>query len=374
MAGIYIHVPFCKQACSYCDFHFSTTFESYRKQLIDTMCQEIQIRKNEIDGLKIKTIYFGGGTPSLLNETELDLIFNFLRKHYSIDEKAEITLECNPDDVDIEKLKLWSKIGVNRLSIGVQSFNDEDLKWMNRAHNSKMANDSLKNINEFGFLTTLDLIYGLPNASTEEWEGNILKALKFKPDHISAYCLTVEPKTLLHHQVQKSKINIPSEDEQNAQFELLIELLKRNGYSQYEISNFARNNKYALHNSNYWLGEPYLGIGPSAHSFDGKFKRKWNVSNNTKYIKSINKSETYWEEENLNVSERANEIILTRLRTVWGIDLEEISSLIKLTDEFTKKIQSFIEQGFIYTKNNHIYLTDLGKNFADRIASELFFD
>lgn len=374
MAGIYIHVPFCKQACSYCDFHFSTTFEPYRKQLIDAMCQEVKNRRNEHGSNQINTIYFGGGTPSLLNETELDLIFNSLKKHYSISENAEITLECNPDDVDIEKLKLWKKIGVNRLSIGVQSFNDKDLKWMNRAHNSKMAIDSLDKINEIGFLTTLDLIYGLPNASTKEWKDNILKALEFKPDHISAYCLTVEPKTLLHHQVEKNRINIPTEDEQNTQFKLLIELLKTNGYTQYEISNFARDDKFAVHNSNYWLGKPYLGIGPSAHSFDGKFKRRWNVANNSKYIKSINESKTYWDEENLNNSERANEIILTRLRTIWGVDLNEVASFVSITDVFSNKVQSFIEQGFLEVKNSHIFLTELGKNFADRIAGDLFFD
>lgn len=372
MAGIYIHIPFCKQACTYCDFHFSTTFASYRKRLIKAMQKELVMRSNELPGEVFATIYFGGGTPSLLTEEELSALLTTVKKHYTLDLK-EVTLEANPDDITPEKLLIWKNAGIDRLSIGVQSFMEEDLKWMKRAHNAQEAHKALRNAKTAQFKITLDLIYGLPNRSLAEWNQNITTALSYNPEHISAYCLTVEDKTALAHLVKTKKIPLVSDDEQAKQFEQLIQRLAENGYEQYEISNFAKDGAYAIHNSNYWLGVPYLGIGPSAHSYDGT-NRSWNIANNQRYIQCIETNEQVDELEELTPKDQFNEYVLTRLRTKWGISLEDLNKLNEITEEFKTTLDEYCNSGaIILNHETAMYcLTPKGKLLADKIAGELF--
>lgn len=372
MAGIYIHIPFCKQACSYCDFHFSTTFSSYREELIDTLCHELILRKSELHFAPLNSIYFGGGTPSLLTAEELFKILNTIDENFEKNNDCEITLECNPDDINEEKLEQWKNYGINRLSIGVQSFLDQDLKWMNRAHNSTQAENALELVSKSTIPMTLDLIYGLPNTSKEMWIENIKKAILYAPEHISAYCLTIEPKTKLFHQIQKGEIIPCGEDEQANQFDILVNLLNQKGYEQYEISNFAKNNSYAVHNTSYWTGKAYIGIGPSAHSFNGKNERRWNINNNLKYIKSIKENETYFETEKLEPKDRFNELILTGLRTKWGVNLSDLQIHITLSPSFEKTKQQYLSSNHIIENNNFLVLTEKGKLIADRIASDFF--
>ena len=372
MAGIYIHIPFCKQACTYCDFHFSTTFASYRKRLIEAMQRELQLRSTYLPKEVMTTIYFGGGTPSLLTEEELNALLTTVKKHYTLDLK-EVTLEANPDDITPEKLLIWKNAGIDRLSIGVQSFMEEDLKWMKRAHNAQEAHKALRSAKDAQFKITLDLIYGLPNRSLAEWNQNITTALSYTPEHISAYCLTVEDKTALAHLVKTKKIPLVSDDEQAKQFEQLIQRLAENGYEQYEISNFAKDGAYAIHNSNYWLGTPYLGIGPSAHSYDGR-NRSWNIANNQRYIQCIETNEQVDELEELTPKDQFNEYLLTRLRTKWGISLEDLNKLNEITEEFKTTLDEYCNSGAI-TLNHETTtycLTPKGKLLADKIAGELF--
>lgn len=339
--------------------------------MISAIAKEISLRKNYIPK-QINSLYFGGGTPSLLNIDELTLLVDEVKKNFDFSEDFEFTLECNPDDINEEKLIFWKQIGVNRLSIGVQSFQDADLIWMNRPHNVNDAIKSIKLAQQFGFDNiTIDLIYGLPNLSNEQWISHLQKAIDLNVQHISAYCLTVEEGTLLGHQVQKGKITPANEDQQSEQFQLLVDILEKNGFEQYEISNFAKNQKYAVHNTSYWLGKPYLGIGPSAHSFNGD-ERRWNVSNNSKYYQSVGENENWFEKEILSPANRFNELLLTGLRTKFGVNLKQLEQICIPAKSFHIQLNSFIELGLVLKKLDIIQLSPKGKLQADKIALDLF--
>lgn len=373
MAGIYIHIPFCKQACTYCDFHFSTTFDKYRTDLIEAIHLELEQRKEYLNAEQIETIYFGGGTPSLLTKDELQSILSKIRRIYKVVDSAEITLEANPDDISKERLEEWKKLGVNRLSIGLQSFLQSDLDWMNRAHTAEESENAVKLASDYGFSLTVDLIYGLPNRTLEDWKVNIDKLILLGPNHISAYCLTVENNTVLNNWVEKGKIDPASEDEQAEQFLLLLDVLEKAGYQQYEISNFAKEGQYSKHNSNYWKGVSYLGVGPSAHSFDGE-SRRWNVSNNRKYIQGVTTNKEYSETEILTPKDRFNEAVMTGLRTVWGVSIDDLRWHHCTGKSFDEQLEAFRKEGLLEVENNQIRLTKKGRLQADYIASELFLD
>lgn len=371
MSGIYIHIPFCKQACSYCDFHFSTTFQPYRTDLISAMVTELESTVSYLNQDRIESIYFGGGTPSLLTGEEIENLLTTIKKLHAVSPNAEITLEANPDDITKEKLQAWKLLGINRLSIGVQSFLPRDLKWMNRAHSPEEAKESIRIAKKLDFQLTLDLMYGLPDASSEEWSENIQQAISFEPEHISAYCLTIEDKTALAKWVQENKIKPPSENIQADQFNLLLEKLTQTGYEQYEISNFAKNGKYAIHNSNYWKGASYLGIGPSAHSFNGT-QRSWNIANNQQYIRGIQQKKNMKTKEELSLKDRFNEKVMTGLRTKWGVDLTELNQLQPIEQSMKNNIVELTEKKLIFIEKDTLYLTQPGKLLADQIAASLF--
>ena len=368
MAGIYLHIPFCKQACHYCNFHFSTQTK-HIDAFVDALAKEIQQRHSYLSDKKINTIYFGGGTPSLLSEKHLSNIFKYLEKHFEISDNVEITLESNPDDISKDKLKSWWKLGVNRLSIGIQSFVERDLLQMNRAHSVQEADYSVKLAQDLGFDNiTIDLMYGLPQLTNKEWEENVQKAIDLKVPHISSYCLTLEEKTALNHFVSKGKMQMVKDETTEQQFLTLIKMLENNDFEHYEISNFAKEGFISKHNSAYWLGEQYLGLGPSAHSFDGE-NRGWNIANNPQYIFKVNNSESYFEIEKLTPENKFNEYILTRLRTKWGINLEEVAQLFP---QFNINLSSILNKGWIEIENEICTLTPKGKLMADQAAMELF--
>lgn len=373
MAGIYIHIPFCKQKCSYCDFHFSTSLK-YKSSLIDCLVKEIESKK-ELLKESISSIYFGGGTPSMLNNYDLIRLIEALQKNYTISQNVEITYECNPDDISKTKLSDIKNAGVNRLSIGIQSFFEDDLKLFNRAHNSTQAKESILLSQDAGFDNiTVDLIYGSPLLTQQKWENNLNLIGKLNIPHLSAYTLTVEPNTALHHQVKTNKINLPTDEQAIAQFKTLIEMTEGFGLNQYEISNFGKEDYYSYHNSNYWKGVEYLGFGPSAHSYINN-KRFWNVSNNIKYIKAINETKKYWEEETIDEITAYNEYILTRLRTIWGIEKNYISENFDLyiVNHFIKELAPYLKSSYLQVSNNKITLTKEGIFIADKISSDLFF-
>ena len=372
MAGIYIHIPFCKQKCTYCDFHFSTTFEEYRQKMIESIANEFVERKDYLENKGINTIYFGGGTPSLLDQNELQIIINAIYQNFDVDEGIEISLEANPDDITDEKLEDWTAVGINRLSIGLQSFKTEDLEWMNRAHTVDEALTCVRKAQEAGISNlTVDLIYGLPNLSLDEWKSHIQQVLDFGVPHISAYCLTVEENTALNNLVNKGKMTVADHDQQSDQFKLLVSLLEENGFDQYEISNFSKAGFESKHNSNYWKGEWYLGVGPSAHSFNG-LSRAWNVANNRKYLAAIDKGENHLETEILSSENQFNEYLLTGLRTAYGVDLQKLKKIAPLNNLFTVNCATFINEGWMVSTNNVLILTKEGRLKADYIASELF--
>ncbi len=372
MAGIYIHIPFCKKACTYCDFHFSTTFEKYRNDLVNALCEELIERKDTLANQPIATIYFGGGTPSLLTEEELINILSTLRENYDVQDGAEVTLEANPDDIDISKTDVWAKAGINRLSVGLQSFNTESLEWMNRAHSVEQSIACIGIAQAAGIKNiSIDLIYGLPNMSEEVWREEIRTALKLGVQHISAYCLTVEPNTVLSTWVKKEKIQPASNELQHEHFTILQEELVNAGFEHYEISNFALPNYISKHNSSYWKGAHYLGIGPSAHSFDGKY-RSWNVSNNQRYIKGIVSQQPEYDFELLTKENRFNEALLTGLRTKWGVRIAVLESILPLPQEFYQQIKALENKGWAELLEGVLYLTNEGKSWADKIAQDLF--
>jgi len=373
MAGIYIHIPFCKQACNYCDFHFSTSLQ-YVDEMTDAICKEILLKKSRISDQQIGSIYFGGGTPSLLPEKSLAKIFDTLTSNFSIAADAEITIETNPDDLDAKKIAQLRQLPVNRFSIGVQSFFNDDLVWMNRAHNSTEAETCIKRSQDAGFENlSIDLIYGFPLLTDEKWLSNINKAISLQTPHISAYSLTVEPKTALAAAIKKGK-QIPVNDEQSAaQFITLTEKLAIAGFDHYEISNYSLPGRHAVHNTNYWRGIPYLGIGPSAHGFNGNI-RYLNVANNAKYMQQLALGKLAETVEDLDIYDRFNEYIMTSLRTMWGTDLQKIGDEFGkiFLEDTLKNIIPFIQRDWLKNENNKLILTPDGKLFADYIASELF--
>ena len=372
MSGIYIHIPFCKKACHYCNFHFSTSLR-LKDDMISAICFEIEKRKDYLHDTHLQSIYFGGGTPSLLNEGDLHKIFEKLSQHFTWDQKSEITLESNPDDLDVNKLAMLQRLGINRLSIGVQSFFDEDLVWMNRAHNADEAQHCIKAAQDVGFSNiTIDLIYGCPSTTNEMWEQNINRALSMQIPHISSYCLTVEEKTALHHQVKTGKISQPDAEMASEQFSTLMDRLQSAGFDHYEISNFGKPGHHAIHNTNYWKGAHYLGLGPAAHSFDGS-SRSWNITNNKKYIDACQNGTEFMESETLSDATRYNEYIMTGLRTMWGIDYRTIQEFgDKYYDYFCEMIAKAIQDDLVFQAGDNITLTQAGKFFADRIAMTLF--
>lgn len=372
MAGIYVHIPFCKKRCSYCDFHFSTTFSSYREKLIAAICSELEIRKSELHGALIETVYFGGGTPSLLTKEELASIMSTIRNQFQLSDNPEITFEVNPDDATAENLADWKELGINRLSIGLQSFQETDLAWMNRSHSTQQGEMAVRLAQAKGFNNiSIDLIYGLPELSNEQWVAHLNQALKLNVQHISSYCLTIEPKTALNHFVASGKLSRPTEDQQSEQFDLLVSTLAHEGFEQYEISNFAKDQKYAKHNSAYWNFSPYLGVGPSAHSFNGH-QRRWNVANNTKYYQQVGKNQDWFELENLTESEKWNEYFLTGLRTKWGILKNNIQEMGGLNPSELTLMDTYLKNEWILEANEYFVLTEKGKLQADGIASSFF--
>ncbi len=374
MSGIYIHIPFCKQACHYCDFHFSTSLK-LKSNLVAAILTEIDLRLPYLKNKNIETIYFGGGTPSLLSEKELFLILEKIYKTYNVSSHAEITLEANPDDLSIEKLKELKRLEINRLSIGLQSYNDEELIWMNRAHTAAESEASVKRSQDKGFENiSIDLIYGSKFSNLANWKRTLDKTIALDVKHISSYNLTIEDKTKLGHDF-KVKKELAIDDEKSSEMFLeMIDRLEKNKFIHYEISNFGKENYFSNHNSNYWKGIEYIGFGPSAHSFDG-VSRQWNISNNSLYIKNVNdKDVSYFEDEILSESDQFNEYILTSLRTIWGIDAEVLKNKFssEITNAFNQKINIYISKEMITLTNNQYVLTSNGKLFADKIASELF--
>ncbi len=377
MAGIYIHIPFCKQACNYCNFHFSTSLNQKEAFLL-TLLKEIEltlvIEKN------IETIYFGGGTPSLLSIDDLTQLLAAIKKKFFVVDDAEITLEANPDDITLNKLTEWKKIGINRFSIGIQSFDEEELKWMNRAHNATEALECIDKVLAAGFNNfSVDIIYGSPLQSNETLLKNLKTITEKRIPHISCYALTVEPKTALQLQIEKGSkqtINLEKQAEQNL---IVIQKLIDEGYEHYEISNFSLPNMHSKHNRNYWKGVAYYGFGPSAHSFDGIKTRQWNIANNALYISSIHNNKIPFEVETLTDTEQLNEFMMISLRTSKGIDLKiaedkfGINSASLIKKQFDKVLTIYGNDKLIF-KDNTIFLTNEGKLFADGIASDMFLD
>jgi oxygen-independent coproporphyrinogen III oxidase len=390
MAGVYLHIPFCKQACSYCDFHFSTSLK-HKTDLINALIKEISQKKGHINA-EINTIYFGGGTPSLLSKEELLRIIDALYKNYKIAKEIEFTFECNPDDLTQQKLKELKEVGINRLSIGTQSFFDEDLLFFNRAHNANQAEKSILMSQDVGFENiTVDLIYNTPALTTKKWEQNLKKIEQFNVPHLSAYTLTVEPNTVLHHQVKTNQTQLPTDEEAIEQFKYLMGFTQNIGLTQYEVSNFGKEGFYSQHNSNYWKGKEYLGFGPSAHSYikspledpvpnlvrEGErgMLRSWNVSNNSQYIKAIQNNESFSEEEVIDKKTAYNEYVLTRLRTIWGIEKDFIATNfnLEINQHFNVELDKYLKTSYLQTENNKITLTQEGIFIADKISSDLFF-
>lgn len=372
MAGIYIHIPFCKQACHYCDFHFSTSLKK-KDPLLKALVKEIILRKDELHGEIVETIYFGGGTPSMLSQSELDHIIDVVYDHHHVINDPEITLEANPDDLDPKTIKELANSKINRLSIGIQSFFEEDLKLMNRAHNAYEAVECLSLASTFFDNISVDLIYGIPGLTHEKWAENIHTALRFNIPHISSYALTVEPKTALEALIKKGKIQDTDDAQAETQFHMLIDTLETYGFDHYELSNFGKKGFYSKNNTAYWQGKSYLGIGPSAHSFDGE-KRGWNVRNNSKYINALEENKLPIERETLSTTDRYNEYIMTGLRTIWGVSLEKVKNdfgEIYLTYLLAQSSKYLIQE-LLYIEDEKLKTTKKGKFLSDGIASDLF--
>ncbi|WP_312399967.1 MULTISPECIES: radical SAM family heme chaperone HemW [unclassified Sphingobacterium] len=370
---IYIHIPFCKQACHYCDFHFSTSLQ-YKTEMVNTLIREIELRSPYLEDKRIESIYFGGGTPSLLDADEISRIIDAIAQRFEISNSAEITLEANPDDLNATKVNALRSTPVNRFSIGIQSFFEEDLKWMNRAHTRQEASAAIMRVQDAGFENiTCDLIYGYPLLTDEKWRYNMQQLIDFAIPHISSYSMTVETKTALDHFIKKGLSPAIDSDQAADQMNLLIETLKDAGYEQYEISNFAKNHLYARHNTNYWKGKHYLGIGPSAHSFNGN-SRSWNIANNAKYIGSIQMNQLPLEIEHLSERDQINECIMTSLRTMWGLDLDLLEKNFgySVKNKIVEDAAVFVEKQQVSLDNNKLRLTETGKLMADHIMSELF--
>lgn len=376
MAGIYIHIPYCRQVCHYCNFHFSTSLKS-KNNLLAALKKEISLQKDYLETENICTIYFGGGTPSLLSGKEIMEIYSAIKENFTILSDAEITLEANPDDLTEKKLEEFSETPVNRLSIGIQSFSDEDLKFLNRTHNSKTAIASVKNAKAAGFRNiTIDLMYGIPTLTHERWRQNIEQAMQLNVPHISCYSLTVEQHTALHYFIAKKKLKNISSEKSAEQFEFLITELKKNNFIHYEISNFGKEGFFSKHNCGYWTGEKYLGLGPSAHSYNG-ISRQWNIRSNSSYISALMQNKIPCEKEILTEKQKYNEYIMTRIRTLWGIDLNFVRNRFGENMEYylLEQSQKHVSSGQLLLNNGetpNLSLSEKGKLFADRITADLF--
>ena len=371
---IYIHIPFCKQKCSYCNFHFSTSLQ-FKDEMVFAIKKEISLRKNELQNTDLQSLYFGGGTPSILSVDDIKSITDEVLNYFSFKNDIEVTLEANPDDLSADFLRQLSSSFVNRLSIGTQSFFDEDLKLMNRAHNSSQAESSIKRAQDFGFENlSIDLIYGSPTSNLEIWKQNLQKTTDLQIPHISSYALTVEPKTILNDWISKGKVLHPEEEEQNKEFYFMIDYLKEQGFSHYEISNFAKPNYFSKHNSSYWQYKEYLGLGPSAHSYNGFDVRSWNVANNQQYLKKINSGSLAKETELLSPKDQFNEMVMIGLRTTWGVNLESLKNKFSsdILEVFYKDIQEKISNKMLIIENNYLKIPENQWFMADGIASDLF--
>ena len=372
MSGIYIHIPFCKKACHYCDFHFSTSMKK-KDEMVLALAKEIQMRKSEFENEVVETIYFGGGTPSVLQIADIQFLIAEIYSNYKVVENPEITLEANPDDLSEERIIELSESQINRLSIGIQSFFEDDLQMMNRAHNSDEAKKCLEIATHYFDNISIDLIYGIPNMSSEKWKQNIATALGFGIPHISSYALTVEPKTALNKLIQTGKVAKPKDEVAQEHFLILVEMLEKHNFIHYELSNFGKETYFSKNNSAYWLGKKYIGIGPSAHSYNG-VSRSWNVSNNTLYLKSIQENQLPSEKEMLTISDRYNEYIMTGLRTIWGVSLQRIESEFgTMYLEYLKnQSQKFLKDDLLFIDDAILKPTVKGKFLTDGIASDLF--
>jgi oxygen-independent coproporphyrinogen-3 oxidase len=372
MQGLYIHIPFCAQACHYCDFHFSTNI-TLKAEMVNAICQEIALRADYLNQRTIDTIYLGGGTPSLLDEADLDLIFNTIHKHFQVIPGAEITLEANPDDLKADKVQSLVRVGFNRLSIGVQSFNDGHLQYLHRLHSAIEAQKSIKRAQDAGFSNiSLDLIYGIPSERHDIWQQDLDAAFALNCTHISSYCLTIEPNTVFGKWVKTKKIKEVDEEFSARQFEMLISNMEMHGFEHYEISNFSKPGLHSRHNSNYWLGAHYLGVGPSAHSFNGG-SRQYNLPNNITYIRNIKDGKVAFDMENLSIKDRINEYLMTRIRTKWGCDFNVLKQDFGADMEnFDSIIELYQKDGFVEYHDGILTLTRSGKLIADRITSDFF--
>ena len=373
MAGIYLHIPFCKQACYYCDFHFSTNL-STKRELVEAIARELTLQKDYVNGERINTIYFGGGTPSMLDAEELELLFTTIHKNFSVNEAAEVTLEANPDDLSLPRLRQLRSQGVNRLSIGIQSFDDKVLQFLNRAHNGQSAVICVEEARDAGFQNiSIDLIYAIPGQDDEAWKQNIVQAIRLSPEHISSYSLTIEDKTVFGRWAATGKLKVTEDDIAATQLETLVTLLEAADFAQYEVSNFARPGFESRHNSSYWKQERYLGVGPSAHSYN-ESSRQYNISNNTAYVRSMQQNIIPFTLESLTREDKINDFLLTTLRTQWGTDLKKLQQLYQydLLADHRQYIESLCEQKFALLRNDTLLLTKSGKLLADKIASDLF--
>lgn len=381
MPGIYIHIPFCRQACHYCNFHFSTSLR-HKEAMLTAMLRELDLRKDYLDEKELDSIYFGGGTPSLLTAAELMLFFDAIGKYFTLRPGAEITLEANPDDLTADKIRALRDTPVNRLSIGIQSFREEDLRFFNRAHNAAQARACLEKALSAGFSNlTIDLIYGAPTTSDKHWAENLDIFFSYGIPHLSSYALTVEARTALAHFVETGKAPAIDEEKTARQYEFLLASMKAHHYVHYEISNFALPGHFAVHNSSYWRGEAYLGIGPSAHSFNGE-SRQWNVANNAHYIRllanptgspNLSGLPEVFEIEYLSPATRYNEYAMTSLRTIWGVELSRLRQMgAEYESYFLSHIRPFLETGLAEEEGGIIRLTDAGSLMADGIASAVF--
>ena len=370
--AIYIHIPFCKQACHYCDFHFSTSLKK-KDEMVLALAKEIKLRATEFKDEVVETIYFGGGTPSILQIADLRFLIDEVYRNYTVVENPEITVEANPDDLTEMRIIELSDNRINRLSIGIQSFFEDDLRLMNRAHNSEEAKKCLEIATKYFDNISIDLIYGMPNMSHEKWLQNIEIALSFNVPHISSYALTVEPKTALHTFIQKGIIPQPDDEVAQEHFHLLVDKLEENGFIHYELSNFGKENYFSKNNSSYWLGKKYLGIGPSAHSYNG-ISRSWNVSNNSLYLKSIAENQLPSESETLSKTDRYNEYVMTGLRTIWGVSLKRIETEFGTSylDYLNQQAAKYIEDHLLFVDDAILRTTKSGKFLSDGIASDLF--
>ena len=371
---IYLHIPFCKQKCSYCNFHFSTSLNA-KDEMVAALKKEIFLRKGELESTHLKSLYFGGGTPSLLKVDELKAIIDEILKYFTFESDIEITLEANPDDLTHNFLKQLAGTEINRLSIGTQSFFAEDLLLMNRAHNASEAESSIKRAQDFGLVNiSVDLIYGSPTSGFEVWKENLRKVIALEVPHVSSYALTVEPKTALNTWIAQGKVSAPKEDLQNQEFFYMSDFLKDYQFDHYEISNFGKAGFHSKHNSAYWKSHEYLGIGPSAHSFNGRTERSWNIANNKLYINSLNENKLPKETEILTEKERYNEMMMIGLRTSWGVDLAALENNFgeEILEHFHQSIQARVEDGVLIMENNHLKIPEKNWFLADGIASDLF--